>query len=170
MTQQGIGSFEWLRKKIDRLVASCQSPAERRIGYGNLRQEYSTWQADGGEQTNIALIYEIPGGSTTQLNVTYCAHEQVFTYLNESGESVTTGDGKPVFEYILNHVQGIPAKRQAQLDSQVDTWMGQGNSSREVFGRLNKLLQDDFLGNRVTTTELKTAIQYAIKVKAQQEA
>ncbi|MBP8951584.1 MAG: hypothetical protein KBI47_04290 [Armatimonadetes bacterium] len=171
MTDSTAQGFDWLRRELDRIIATYQTPPERRVGYGNLRHEYSHWKKESEEITNIAVIYETPGGSTTQLNVTYNHHDNTFAYLDDGlGDYKETQDPREILEFIHSHVEGIPEKRQAQLDSQVDDWMGQGKSSREVFGQLNKLLQEEFLGGRVTTNELKCAIQHAIKLKAQSSA
>ena len=48
--------------------------------------------------------------------------------------------------------------------------MSQGKSRSEVFAELNKLLQNEFIGGRLTNAELKGAIQYAIKVKSREGA
>jgi len=164
--QEGRG-IEWLRRELDKILASYQSPRERRVGYGNLRHEYSTWKREGEEHTNIAIIYETPGGSTTQLNIT-CNHSgATFSYLDSDlGSTVTTADPRDALEAIHQHVAEIPAKRQRALDAQVDAWMGEGKTKREVFGELNKLLQNEFLGGRITTNELKAAVQHAISLRA----
>jgi hypothetical protein len=163
--------IEWLRKELDQILATYQTPHERRVGYGNLRHEYSTWKREGEEITNIAIIYETPGGSTTQLNITYNHQDGTFTYLDsELGDCVVTRDSRDALQVIHDHVAEIPAKRQAALNRQVDQWMGEGKTSSEVFAELNKLLTNEFLGGRVTTTELKSAIQHAIKRKAEASA
>ena len=41
-------------------------------------------------------------------------------------------------------------------------WVGEGKTRSHVFAELNRLLQAEFLGGRINTTELKQAIQYAI--------
>lgn len=163
--------IEWLRKELDQILATYQTPHERRVGFGNLRHEYSTWKREGEEVTNIAIIYETPGGSTTQLNITYNHQDGSFTYLDsELGDCVITHDGRDALEVIHAHVVEIPTKRQDALNRQVDAWMGEGKTSSEVFAELNKLLTNEFLGGRVTTMELKSAIQHAIKRKAQASA
>jgi hypothetical protein len=63
---------------------------------------------------------------------------------------------------IEEHVRGIPDKRQRQLQQQIDLWVQQGMSRSELFAQLNKLLQAEFLGGRITTSELQRGIQYAI--------
>jgi len=156
--------MEWLKHELDKAVASYQSPHERRVGYGNLRHEYSNWKRDVEEVTNIAIVYETPGGSTTQLNVTYNHSDGSFTYLtDDSSDQIATHDPAEVIRAIQSHVEGIPAKRQAALNTQVQEWMGQG---KQVFAELNKLLQTQFLGGRITTDELKASIQHAIKCRS----
>ena len=81
---------------------------------------------------------------------------------------VTTTDPREALQVIENHVNTIPQKRQDQVNHQVETWMEQGKSRSEVFAELNKLLQTAFLGGRITTGELKSGIQHAIKLKSQQ--
>jgi hypothetical protein len=166
LSQEQEFGIDWLRAELDAIVASYQAPLERRKGYGNLRHEYSTWRREGEDIVNIAIIYETPGGSTTQLNVTYSNLDHLFTYLDGNlGDQIQTPDPRLALKVIGEHVAQIPAKRQAALDQQVEAWMGEGRSKREVFAELNKLLQNEFLGGRVTTNELKAAIQHAIKLK-----
>ena len=168
MTDQAACRIDWLCEALDEMVASYQATEERRIGHGNLRHEYSTWKKQDEEITNVAVIYETPGGSTTQLNITYNHRDATFDYLDgQLGGSVTTQDGRQALQIILDHVKTIPDKRLEQVYMQVDLWMGEGKSKREVFVELNKLLQAEFLGGRITTAELKAAVQYAIKVKAE---
>ena len=171
MTAEATHGIEWLCAELANIIASYQTPHERRVGHGNLRHECSSWRKDGDETTNIAIIYETPGGSTTQLNITHSRRDGTFNYLDrELGDIVVTADGREALEVVHDHVREIPAKRQEQLDKQVDSWMGAGKSKREVFAELNKLLQTEFLGGRVTTNELKASILHAVKVKADSDA
>lgn len=172
LTEQATHGIEWLREELDRLVASFQtSLGERRVGYGNLRHEYSTWNKEDDEITNIAIIYETPGGSTTQLNISHSGEEGTLAYLDsELGSQVITKDGREALKTVRDHVRLIPVKRQDQLDRQVDVWMGEGKSKREVFAELNKLLQAEFLGGQITTYELKQSIQHAIERRTQVDA
>ena len=170
MTEQAPYGIDWLREELDRIVASYQTPHERRVGYGNLRHEYSGWKREGDETTNIAVIYETPGGSTTQLNIAYHHQTGEFIYLDsELGDQTTTHDGRDALKIIHDHVESIPGKRQTAIAAQVDLWMGEGKSKSEVFAELNKLLTNEFLGGRLTNQELKGAIQYAIKRKSQEK-
>jgi len=161
-------ALEWLQRELDRIIASYQSPHERRVGYGNLRHEYSSWKQDGGDTTNVAVIYETPGGSTTQLNVSYDHAKRCFHYLDMNLESnVETTDPREALQVVEHHVRSIPEKRLAQVHKQVETWMEEGKSRSEVFAELNKMFTAAFLGGRVSTSELKAGIQYAVKLKSQ---
>lgn len=156
-------SLEWFKEHLDSAVRSCCSNPERRIGHGNLRHEYSQWRRGEGT-TNIAIIYETPGGSTTQLNVTYDPATRTFSYLSYDLEGrVESQDPAEVLRMIEEHVRDIPDKRQRQLQQQIDLWVQQGMSRSELFAQLNKLLQAEFLGGRITTGELQHGIQYAIR-------
>jgi hypothetical protein len=114
------------------------------------------------------VIYETPGGSTTQLNISYDHNGRNFHYLDTDLESnVATADPREALGVIEHHVRGIPQKRLAQVEKQVESWMGEGKSRSEVFAELNKLLTSAFLGGRITTGELKSGIQHAIKLKSE---
>ncbi|HEY3397378.1 MAG TPA: hypothetical protein VGM19_06900 [Armatimonadota bacterium] len=160
--------MEWFKERLDAAVKSCCSNPERRIGHGNLRHEYSTWRRSGEGSTNVAIIYETPGGSTTQLNITYDPETKTFSYLSHDLEcKVDCTDPREVLGMIEDHVNRIPEKREKQLQAQIDIWVGQGMSRQELFAQLNKLLQAEFLGGRITTQELQRGIQYAIRHYAQ---
>jgi hypothetical protein len=163
--------FDILKKRLDEAVQICQQPEERRIGYGNLRHEYCEWCRGSQNDTNIAVIYEVPGGSTTQINITYNHETGEFSYLDADLEdSVVTRDPDQVFDFIENHVRTIPAKRLQQIENTVAEWISQGKGRSEIFAELNKLLQTEFLGGRVTNKELKHGIQYLVKEHARMGA
>jgi len=156
--------LEWLKERLNAAVRACCSNAERRIGHGNLRHEYSQWRRDSDGPTNIAIIYETPGGSTTQLNITYEPQTKRFSYLSADLEHrVESADPAQVLRMIEEHLRGIPEKRARQLEKQIDLWVEQGLSRSELFAQLNRLLQAEFLGGRITTQELQRGIQYAIR-------
>ena len=156
--------FVDFKRRLDRVIASCQQPEERRIGFGNIRHEYCEWCREGVNDTNIAIIYETPGGSTTQINLTFNHLTGDFTYLDEDLESqVTTQDANEVLHYVENHMRQIPGKRLVQVETTIDTWVSQGKGRSEIFGELNKLLQTEFLGGRVNNNELKHGIQHLVR-------
>lgn len=156
--------LEWFKSQLDALVRACCSNTERRIGHGNLRHEYSQWRKTEDAATNIALIYETPGGSTTQLNITYDPQGGVFSYLSLNlEERIECTAPEEVFQMVEEHVRQIPEKRQRQLRKQIDLWVEQGMSRSQLFAQLNKLLQAEFLGGRIATGELQAGIRYAIR-------
>lgn len=155
--------LEQFQRTLDELVALYQRPEERRIGYGNLRHEYSKYTKDDKTTINIAVIYETPGGSTTQINVTFDTDAGVFSYLDRNLENhIESPDPDEVVETIKEQIREIPGKRSQQLMTQIDSWMDMGKGRYEIFGELNKLLQTEFLGGRITTTELKEGIQHVV--------
>lgn len=156
--------FQQVRAHIDELVASCTHLEERRIGYGNLRCEYSNWERASEEVTNIALIYETPGGSTCQINVDYDHDTAEFNFLgNELQQTITTRKSQDVVTMVDHHVRNIPQKRLTFLQQQIDEWVAAGKTKSQLFAELNKLLQTEFLGGRISTTELKKGIEYILK-------
>ena len=156
--------LEELKNWLDKVIASLQHPQERRIGYGNARHEYSEWGSGDEQVTNIAIIYEIPGGSTCQLNITYNHADGTFSYLDEeTGERITTSDVGQIRELIERELQGIPEKRRQSLFQQVERWLDEGMSRSDVFAQLNKLLQAEFLGGRINNKELQAAVQYVVR-------
>lgn len=155
--------LEWFKERLNTAVRNCCSNSERRIGHGNLRHEYSQWRRGEGP-TNVAIIYETPGGSTTQINITYDPDTRTFSYLSADLESkVECQDPAEVLQMVEEHVRAIPEKRQRQLQQQIDLWVQQGMSRSELFAQLNKLLQTEFLGGRINTGELQQGIRYAIQ-------
>ncbi len=162
-TQEQLTPLEWLTNRLDEIVKRYTEPQEQRIGYGNLRYECSHWSRSSEAITNIAVIYETPGGSTAQINVTYDYNAGEFSYLHpEDGEKVATHDPRQVGAVIQDYINQIPAHRLTHLHYQIDTWVQEGKSRSQLFGELNKLLQAEFLGGRINTTELKQGIQYVI--------
>ena len=47
---------------------------------------------------------------------------------------------------------------------QIRRWVTEGASRRQVFGEMNKLLQSEFIGGKITNTELRNGIKYAIEL------
>lgn len=157
-------AFVTFRKELDRVIASCQQPEERRIGFGNIRHEYCEWRREGVNDTNVAVIYETPGGSTTQLNISFNHLTGEFTYLDQDLErQVTTPNPRQVLRYIEDHMREIPGKRLVQIEKTIDDWVQQGKGRSEIFAELNKLLQTEFLGGRVNNNELKHGIQHLVR-------
>jgi hypothetical protein len=157
-------AFAAFKQRLDRVITACQQPEERRIGFGNIRHEYCAWRREGVKDTNVAVIYETPGGSTTQINVAFNHLTGEFTYLDEDLESqVLCTDPDEVLRYVENHMRQIPGKRLVQIEKTIDSWVSQGKGRSEIFAELNKLLQTEFLGGRVNNNELKHGIQHLVR-------
>ncbi len=152
------------RQKLDELVNSVSHPRERRIAYGNLRHEYSDWGSGAERSTNVAVIYETPGGSTVQINVIHENGE--FWYLDpRNGAKVAAADPHVPLQMIAREVREIPERRLTRLREQVEAWCAQGLCQRDMFAEMNKLLQSDFLGGSITQRELKLGIKHAIDMR-----
>ncbi len=163
MGGNGQETLETFERELEGFVQSCRRPTERRIRYGNLRSEISK-PSDNGDDTNAAVVYETPGGSTTQINITYDPDESEFSYLSDDlDETVTCDDPHEAVEMVKRHARSIPEKRLEALYNTIDVWLSEGKSRREMFGEMNKLLQNEFLGGRITNEELKAGIQHIVK-------
>jgi hypothetical protein len=137
----------------------------RRIEYGNLRSRVTDWEADEGVVLNIALVYETPGGSTDQINVTYDCVASEFTMVDEEGETVTD-DPALVLARLTERVQAIPGYRRERLLGEVSRQIGGGISRAGLVGHLNRMLQDQFRGGAITYNELHEAIAHAVRSAA----
>lgn len=164
-------AFEHFKQALDRAIVNCQQPEERRIGFGNLRHEYCDWTRGDEKDTNVAVIYETPGGSTTQINVTFNHNTGEFSFLDEHLEStIVTTDPAVAMHFIEEHVREVPQKRLVQIEKTIDSWVSEGKVRSEIFAELNKLLQTEFLGGRVNNVELRHGIQHLVKVHARSGA
>ena len=152
------------KRRLNGLVSALDHPSERRIAYGNLRHEYSDWGTGSGKSTNIAVIYETPGGSTVQINV--CYEKGEFAFLSpDGGEPVASADPDTPLQMITQEVREIPQRRVDRLRQQIEAWCEQGLCQRAMLAEMNKLLQSDFLGGSITQRELKLGIKHAIELR-----
>jgi len=166
VAQTGVEPLVEFKDRLDKFIGSFTHSRERRIAYGNLRHEYSEWSSDGQASTNVAVIYETPGGSTVQINVAY--EDGEFWYLHpKTEEKVTTAHPDKPLHMIAEEVRQIPERRLVRLRAQVDAWCGKGMDTRELFAELNKILQSDFLGGAMTQRELKLGIKHAMGLRRQ---
>ncbi|MHB9134679.1 MAG: hypothetical protein ACYDBB_26705 [Armatimonadota bacterium] len=130
------------------------------LPFGNLRAETSRWNQAGTQ--NLAVVYEVPGGSTNQINITYQEATQTFTFLAlDTHEECSTASLDDVLRMLLEAVERIPAIRQQRLAEDIDRWAAQGLVSKELFDKINHLLQiEDLRGGTITMPEMKAAIAY----------
>ena len=163
MGGNGQDVLETFERELQDFIKSCRQPAERRIRYGNLRCEIYR-SSDNGDDANAAVVYETPGGSTTQINITYDPQDKQFSYLSDDlDDTITSEDPHEVVDMVKRHAETIPDKRIKALHNTIDIWLSEGKSRREMFSEMNKLLQNEFLGGRITNGELKEGIQHIVK-------
>lgn len=150
---------QWRRR-----VAELLAGYEHKVSYGNLRANYSEWGADGGALTNLAVVYELPGGSTNQINQTFRQADGVFCYLDADGVECFSGDPEPALQLLEQAIARIPERRRQSLQETIERWFGEGKTKQEIFQEINSLLQTDFKGGSLTHTELKAGINYVLQL------
>jgi len=156
-------SLQQWEQPLDELLADYQ----HRIAYGNLRSQRSQWTGSG-VVVNFALVYELPGGSSSQINIEYHAEENHFRFLDvDTAEERVCGDPAEALQMLRESIARIPARRLQRLREDIDRWFGQGKSSRDMFLEINKLLQTDFKGGSLTHQELKAGIGYILALGKQ---
>jgi len=156
--------LEQFERGLEDVIEARTNQAEKRIRFGNLRCEIYRGSGNGDDLANAAVVYETPGGSTTQINIVFDEDEQSFSYLSDDlDETVTSGDPHEVVAMVERHADSIPEKRMQALKNTIDIWLSEGKSRREMFGEMNKLLQSEFLGGRITNDELKAGIQHIVR-------
>ncbi|HEX2951582.1 MAG TPA: hypothetical protein VHV83_18750 [Armatimonadota bacterium] len=140
------------------------APHEHQVPYGNLRSEFSEWDEESGKVSNLAIVYEVPGGSTNQINVTYLHSSNTFLYLGlDAQEERNTSDLNDVLRMVEAAIERIPAIRKESLLKDIDRWAGQGMGQRDLFQKMNKLLQiEDLVGGTITMHEMKFGIAHIL--------
>jgi hypothetical protein len=146
-------------------IQECIAPFAGRVEYGNLRSKISEWDCgDGDPITNVALVYETPGGSTDQINITYYHESGTFALVDALEGELTTPSVEKVIETIHPRISGIPDKRRETLFAEIRRHVDSGsNTPGGVFGHLNRVLQSDFRGGTITHLELRDAMTYAVQ-------
>lgn len=145
-------------------IQDCISPFAGRVEYGNLRSRISDWDpGDGNAITNVALVYETPGGSTDQINISYYCVSGEFALIDEHEGEVTTSCVETVLESIQPRITGIPGKRLETLYAEIRRQIDGGSNHAGLFGHLNRMIQSEFKGGTITHLELRDAMTYAVK-------
>jgi len=137
-----------------------------RIEYGNLRMgKVDDWHhASEGPVTNVALVYETPGGSTDQINITYHHKTRVFSLVDvdfEGGE-FTTPSIDALIERIAARVAGIPDKRKEHLRGEIQRQLDSGMTTTGVVGHLNRMMNSGLRGGTMTHLEMRDAMSFAV--------
>ena len=140
------------------------APYLHQIPYGNLRSEVSTWEQTENAVANMAIVYEVPGGSTNQINITYDGSTKLFNYLGlDAQEEQCTTALDAVLRMVTAAVERIPAIRKQRLLEDIDRWAAQGLTQRDLFQKMNSLLQiEDLRGGTITMLEMKAGIAHIL--------
>lgn len=159
---------------LEALVGRIQEligPYAGRIEYGNLRSRIDDWDCgDGDPTTNLALVYETPGGSTDQINICYHHTRRLFTVIDEHEGEVGTNAVEEVVERVEPRVLGIPQKRIDVLFAEVRRVIDDGQNTAGLFGHLNRILQSEFRGGGITHLEFKEAMTYAVQYMKERQS
>lgn len=148
-------------------VTDLLKPYLHQVAYGNLRAEHTRWDSPEGSVDNLAIVYEVPGGSTNQLNISYAAAAGTFAYLDpDTAEECHTSALAEILAMVEHAVAAIPHLRRAQLYAMIDRWIAAGMGRSAVLQELNRLLQaTDLPGGTLTPDELKLGIAYLMTGK-----
>jgi hypothetical protein len=139
------------------------APYAGRIEYGNLRSHVSRYECgDGDPITNIALVYETPGGSTDQINISYHHSLGIFSLIDVDAGEVTVDTPEEVIELIRPRVAGIPDKRKETLRSEIRRQVDGGTNHGGLCGALNRMMQTELRGGGITLDEMKDAMTFAV--------
>lgn len=140
------------------------TPHLHQVPYGNLRSQYSRWDADNGTVANLAIVYELPGGSTDQINITYHEPSGVFSYLAlDSERECHTTVLDDVLRMVTGAIEAIPHRRAEQLLASIDYWAAQSMPYQEMLQQLNRLLHmEDMRGGAITPREMQIGIAHLL--------
>lgn len=158
MSQEVFARF---KEALDRLL----QPYVGKLEYGNLRRQDSSWGEGSPQMANVALVYETPGGSTDQINLTFHFNTGQFVLLDpETHEEITVSDVDTLMRRLEAQIQAIPERRLARLRDDVNRWIAQGLSRLAISQELNKYhhSQMEFKGGSITPQELGAALKFAI--------
>jgi hypothetical protein len=148
-------------------LRELMAPYRGKVEYGDLREQIDTWESsDGTKTSNVAIVYETPGGSTDQINVSFHHATSQFSLIADEAETVgeyLTGSIPDVLEQICPRIVGIPEKRREHLRTEIRRKLEAGESPMSLVGHLNRLLTSEFKGGRVTHLELRDAMTFAVK-------
>lgn len=146
---------------FDRLCEEAR-PFFGKVEYGNLRHQISLWEdANGVRVTNLAVVYETPGGSTDQINCSFNHATRLFSVIDEAEH--TTDSIDEVLARMLPRIHSIPEKRREALFAEIRRQADGGIARAGLFGQITRLMQSDFKGGTITLQELQEAMRYAME-------
>jgi hypothetical protein len=134
-----------------------------RVEYGNLRSHISQFDCGEGDPvTNVALVYETPGGSTDQINIEFNHVTGHFAVIDAHEGEIKTHSIEDVMDRIKPRIVGIPQKRLETLHAEIRRHIDDGGNHAGLFGHLNRILQSEFKGGGITHIELRDAMTFAV--------
>ena len=140
------------------------APYAGKVEYGNLRSQASDWDTGEGPRiTNVAIVYETPGGSTDQINVSFDHGVSRFSVLDDEGAEYETAEPAEVLTCIRPRVLGIPEKRLGHLRDEIKRQMDSGIPPAGVVGHLNRLMNSELRGGTITHLEMRDAMTFAVQ-------
>ncbi|MCS7263512.1 MAG: hypothetical protein NZ805_01615 [Armatimonadetes bacterium] len=152
-----------LAEEVQKQLVATLAPYMGKVSFGNLRFQISEWTEGERKIVNIAIVYETPGSSTNQLNITVDESKGAMTFIDGEAERQTKEISEVVL-FVEEAVRSIPERRLERLRETVRRWAGQGRSRAEVLAELNRLLRADLIGGTITHHELKATIQYCLQL------
>jgi len=161
MAASAEAAFAGFCARLQELVA----PYRGKIEYGDLREQIDCWEgADGTKTSNVAVVYETPGGSTDQINISFDHATGRFSLIIEDvdGEYLTDSVDE-VLAQIRPRILGIPEKRREHLRAEIRRKIDAGEPRTALVGHLNRLLSSEFRGGRVTHLEMRDAMTFAVQ-------
>jgi hypothetical protein len=160
MSQQSQPIYDSFMAGLRQLIA----PYAGKVEYGNLRAQSSDWDCGNGVCiTNVAIVYETPGGSTDQINVSLDRSTGRFSVLDDQGAEYETASPEEVLSCIAPRIHIIPQKRLAHLQDEIKRQMDTGTPPAGVVGHLNRLMNSELRGGTITHLEMRDAMTFAVQ-------
>src|SRR5687767_10305331 len=150
MSTQSQPAYDSFMTGLRQLIA----PYAGKVEYGNLRAQASDWDTgDGPHITNVAIVYETPGGSTDQINVSLDRGTGCFSVLDDEGAEFETPSPDDVLRCIAPRIHSIPEKRLCHLREEIKRQLDTGMPAAGVVGHLNRLMNSELRGGTITHLE-----------------
>jgi hypothetical protein len=152
-----------LRQLCDR-INDCMQPFAGRVEYGNLRSHISEFDCGNGEHvTNIALVYETPGGSTDQINIEFRNPPGIYTLIDAHEGERSTQCHDDVLLCVQGRIESIPIKRRETLEGEIRRQIDSGSNTMGLVGHLNRMMNSGFKGGTITHHEMRDAMTFAVQ-------
>ncbi len=138
------------------------TPHLHELAYGNLRFAHTLWQEGEDTVTNLAIVYELPGGSTCQINVMRHETSATYSYLTlDTHEEHHTASLVDTEHMVREAVARIPAIRRQRLYDEIDNRASKGATRHMLLHWLKSLLKfEEIYGGKVTPEEMQQGIAY----------